>query len=241
MYEIVVNFASHSFRNHKNLHLSGENVCPDFLMENSKNIILMDKISYALGMSIAQSLLQSGVTELNVEDFGAAVKAGLSGQMPALDFEEAGKILDDFFKDIQSRQAAKAAELGEAMKKEGEAFLAGNAKKEGVVVLPSGLQYKVIKEGNDKMAGKTDTVRCHYEGRFINGQVFDSSYKRGVPAEFGVNQVIKGWTEALQLMGEGAEWELYIPYDLAYGEAGAHGSIPPYSALIFKVEVIKVL
>ena len=197
----------------------------------------MDKISYALGMSIAQSLLQSGVTELNVEDFGAAVKAGLSGQMPALDFEEAGKILDD----IQSRQAAKAAELGEAMKKEGEAFLAGNAKKEGVVVLPSGLQYKVIKEGNDKMAGKTDTVRCHYEGRFINGQIFDSSYKRGVPAEFGVNQVIKGWTEALQLMGEGAEWELYIPYDLAYGEAGAHGSIPPYSALIFKVEVIKVL
>ena len=127
------------------------------------------------------------------------------------------------------------------MKKEGEAFLAGNAKKEGVVVLPSGLQYKVIKEGNDKMAGKTDTVRCHYEGRFINGQIFDSSYKRGVPAEFGVNQVIKGWTEALQLMGEGAEWELYIPYDLAYGEAGAHGSIPPYSALIFKVEVIKVL
>ena len=91
------------------------------------------------------------------------------------------------------------------------------------------------------MAGKTDTVRCHYEGRFINGQIFDSSYKRGVPAEFGVNQVIKGWTEALQLMGEGAEWELYIPYDLAYGEAGAHGSIPPYSALIFKVEVIKVL
>ena len=201
----------------------------------------MDKISYALGMSIAQSLLQSGVTELNVEDFGAAVKAGISGQMPALDFEEAGQILDDFFKDIQSKQAAKAAELGEAMKKEGEAFLAGNAKKEGVVVLPSGLQYKVIKEGNDKMAGKTDTVRCHYEGRFINGQIFDSSYKRGVPAEFGVNQVIKGWTEALQLMGEGAEWELYIPYDLAYGEAGAHGSIPPYSALIFKVEVIKVL
>ena len=208
----------------------------------------MDKISYALGMSIAQSLLQSGVTELNVEDFGAAVKAGLSGQMPALDFEEAGKILDDFFKDIQSKQAAKAAELGEAMKKEGEAFLAGNAKKEGVVVLPSGLQYKVIKEGNDKMAGKTDTVRCHYEGRFINGQVFDTNiadtakmYNRGVPAEFGVNQVIKGWTEALQLMGEGAEWELYIPYDLAYGEAGAHGSIPPYSALIFKVEVIKVL
>lgn len=201
----------------------------------------MDKLSYALGMSIASSLAQSGVTELNVEDFGAAIKASLAGEMPALDFEEAGQILDNFFKEMQEKQAAEAAKLGEAMKKEGEDFLAENAKKEGVVVLPSGLQYKVVKEGSDRMAGKTDTVRCHYEGRFINGQVFDSSYKRGVPAEFGVNQVIKGWTEALQLMGEGAEWELYIPYNLAYGEAGAHGSIPPYSALIFKVEVIKVL
>lgn len=201
----------------------------------------MDKISYALGMSIAQSLLQSGVTELNVEDFGAAVKAGISGQKPALDFEEAGKILDSYFQDLQAKQAEQTARMGEAMKKEGEAFLAENAGKEGVTVLPSGLQYKVIREGNDRMAGKTDTVRCHYEGRFINGTVFDSSYKRGVPAEFGVNQVIKGWTEALQLMGEGAEWELYIPYNLAYGEAGAHGSIPPYSALIFKVEVLKVL
>lgn len=201
----------------------------------------MDKLSYALGMSIASSLAQSGVTELNVEDFGAAIKASLAGEMPALDFEEAGQILDKFFKEMQEKQAAEAAKLGEAMKKEGEDFLAENAKKEGVVVLPSGLQYKVVKEGSDRMAGKTDTVRCHYEGRFINGQVFDSSYKRGVPAEFGVNQVIKGWTEALQLMGEGAEWELYIPYNLAYGEAGAHGSIPPYSALIFKVEVIKVL
>lgn len=201
----------------------------------------MDKLSYALGMSIASSLAQSGVTELNVEDFGAAIKASLAGEMPALDFEEAGQILDNFFKEMQEKQAAEAAKLGETMKKEGEDFLAENAKKEGVVVLPSGLQYKVVKEGSDRMAGKTDTVRCHYEGRFINGQVFDSSYKRGVPAEFGVNQVIKGWTEALQLMGEGAEWELYIPYNLAYGEAGAHGSIPPYSALIFKVEVIKVL
>lgn len=192
-------------------------------------------------MSIAQSLLQSGITELNVEDFGAAVKAGISGQKPALDFEEAGKILDSYFQDLQAKQAEQTARMGEAMKKEGEAFLAENAGKEGVTVLPSGLQYKVIREGNDRMAGKTDTVRCHYEGRFINGTVFDSSYKRGVPAEFGVNQVIKGWTEALQLMGEGAEWELYIPYNLAYGEAGAHGSIPPYSALIFKVEVLKVL
>jgi len=201
----------------------------------------MDKVSYALGMSIAQSLAQSGVRTLNVDDFAAAIKASLAGEAPALPFDEAGKVLDEYFGELQAERAAEEAEIGEAMKKEGEEFLAQNAKAEGVVVLPSGLQYKVIKEGNDRFASATDTVRCHYEGRFINGQIFDSSYKRGVPAEFGVNQVIKGWTEALQLMGEGAEWELYIPYNLAYGETGAQGAIPPYAALVFKVEVIKVL
>lgn len=201
----------------------------------------MDKISYALGMSIAQSLAQSGVTELTVEDFAAAVKTSLDGGKPALSFDEAGSILDEYFQNLQEKQAEEAARLGAQYKKEGEDFLAENAKKEGVVVLPSGLQYKVLKEGSDRMATRTSKVRCHYEGRFINGQVFDSSYKRGVPAEFGVTQVIKGWTEALQLMGEGARWELYIPYDLAYGEGGAHGSIPPYSCLVFTVEVIKVL
>ena len=199
----------------------------------------MDKISYALGMSIAQSLLQSGVTELNVEDFGAAVKAGLSGQMPALDFEEAGKILDDFFKDIQSKQAAKAAELGEAMKKEGEAFLAGNAKKEGVVVLPSGLQYKVIKEGNGAIPADSSLVQVHYEGKLLDGTVFDSSYKRGQPVDFRANQVIKGWTEALCHMPVGSVWEVYIPQQLAYGERQS-GQIKPFSALIFKIELISI-
>lgn len=201
----------------------------------------MDKLSYALGMSIAHNMTQSGVKDLVVEDFAAAVKACISGEKPALEYEEAGEILNKYFTEMESERAAAEAEIAEAMKKDGEEFLAANAKQEGVKVLPSGLQYKVIKEGNGKTAGATDTVRCHYEGKFTNGQIFDSSYKRGEPAEFGVNQVIAGWTEALQLMPEGSEWELYIPYNLAYGENGAGGAIPPYAALIFKVEVLAVL
>lgn len=201
----------------------------------------MDKLSYALGMSIAHNMTQSGVKDLVVEDFAAAVKACISGEKPALEYEEAGEILNKYFTEMESERAAAEAEIAEAMKKDGEEFLAANAKQEGVKVLPSGLQYKVIKEGNGKVAGAADTVRCHYEGKFTNGQIFDSSYKRGEPAEFGVNQVIAGWTEALQLMPEGSEWELYIPYDLAYGENGAGGAIPPYAALIFKVEVLAVL
>lgn len=201
----------------------------------------MDKISYALGMSIAHNMSQSGVKNLVVEDFAAAVKACISGEEPALSYEEAGEVLNKFFTEMEAERAAEQAEIAEVMKKDGEEFLAENAKKEGIVVLPSGLQYKVIKEGEGKKPGATDSVSCNYEGKFTNGQIFDSSYKRGVPAEFGVNQVIPGWTEALQLMSEGSEWELYIPYNLAYGETGAPGAIPPYSALIFKVELIKVL
>ena len=201
----------------------------------------MDKISYALGMSIAHNMMHSGVRDVNIDDFAAGVKATLLGETPAVPFEEAGKILDEYFTELEAAKAAEEAEIGEAMKKDGEAFLAENAKKAGVITLASGLQYKILKAGNGRKPDKTDRVRCHYEGTFTNGMVFDSSYKRGEPAVFGVNQVIAGWTEALQLMGEGSEWELYIPFNLAYGEAGAHGAIPPYAALIFKVELIEVL
>ena len=201
----------------------------------------MDKVSYALGMSIAHNMMHSGVKDVNLDDFAAGVKATLQGETPAVSFEEAGKILDAYFTELEAAKAAEQAEIGEAMKKDGEAFLAENAKKPGVISLASGLQYKILKAGNGRKPGRTDQVRCHYEGTFTNGMVFDSSYKRGEPAVFGVNQVIAGWTEALQLMGEGSEWELYIPYNLAYGEAGAHGAIPPYAALIFKVELIAVL
>lgn len=201
----------------------------------------MDKNSYALGMSIAHNMIQSGVKEISFEDFTAGLKATLKGEEPAISYEDAGKLLDKYFSQLEEAQAASRAEIGEAMKKEGAEFLLENAKKEGVTVLASGLQYKVLKNGNGKKPGKTSQVKCHYEGTFIDGKVFDSSYRRGEPAVFGVNQVIAGWTEALQLMSEGSEWQLFIPYNLAYGEAGAGGSIPPYAALVFKVELIEVL
>ena len=201
----------------------------------------MDKNSYALGMSIAHNMLQSGVKEVAFEDFVAGLKATLTRQEPAISYQEAGDILDKYFQQLQEKQAAEQAEVAEVMKKDGVNFLAENAKKEGVKVLPSGLQYKVIKEGNGKKPKLTDKVKCHYEGTFVDGEKFDSSYDRKQPAVFGVNQVIPGWTEALQLMSEGSEWMLYIPYNLGYGEAGARGAIPPYAALIFKVELIEVL
>lgn len=201
----------------------------------------MDKNSYALGMSIAHNMLQSGVKEISFDDFVAGLKAALTGQEPAISYQEAGELLDKYFQQLQEKQAAEQAEIAEAMKKEGVEFLAANAKKEGVTVLPSGLQYKVIKAGNGRKPGKSDQVKCHYEGTFVNGEKFDSSYDRKQPAVFGVNQVIAGWTEALQLMSEGSEWQLFIPYNLAYGEAGAPGSIPPYATLVFKVELIEVL
>ena len=201
----------------------------------------MDKNSYALGMSIAHNMLQSGVKEIAFDDFAAGLKAALTGMEPALSYEEAGKILDEYFSRLQEKQAAEQAEVAVAMKAEGEAFLKANALKEGVKVLPSGLQYKILKDGTGRRPGPADKVKCHYEGTFVSGEKFDSSYDRNQPAVFGVNQVIAGWTEALQLMSEGSEWELYIPYNLGYGEAGAQGAIPPYAALIFKVSLIEVL
>ena len=199
----------------------------------------MDKNSYALGMSIAHNMLQSGVKEVAFDDFVAGLKATLTRQEPAISYKEAGDILDKYFQELQEKQAAEQAEISEVMKREGEEFLAANAKKEGVIVLPSGLQYKVIKEGEGRMPELTDKVKCHYEGTFVDGEKFDSSYDRKQPAVFGVNQVIPGWTEALQLMSEGSVWELYIPYELAYGERNT-GSIKPYSALIFTVELVGI-
>lgn len=201
----------------------------------------MDKVSYCLGLSVAHNMIQSGVKKIQIEDFVKGFSAAIKGEKPEIEIDKAGDILNDFFANLEAENAAEKAEIGDAMKKDGENFLAENAKKEGVVTLKSGLQYKVLKEGKGKKAGPSSKVKCNYEGKFTNGQVFDSSYKRGEPAVFGVNQVIKGWTEALQLMAEGSEWELYIPYNLAYGEAGAHGAIPPYAALVFKVELIEVL
>ena len=194
----------------------------------------MDKFSYGLGMGIGQNLLSMGVSDINVDDFVAALNAVLKGEKPELTHAEAQKVVNDQFQKLSEQAYAK-------MKEEGEAFLAANSKKEGVVTLPSGLQYEVLVEGNGKQPTAADRVQCHYEGTLIDGTLFDSSVKRGAPAVFGVTQVIPGWVEALQLMKEGAKWRLYIPYQMAYGEHGAGEMIPPYSALIFEVELIKVL
>ena len=194
----------------------------------------MDKFSYGLGMGIGQNLLSMGVKNLNVEDFVKALNDVLSGAKTEISHSEAQSVVNDHFRQL-------AEEAYAQNKAAGEAFLAGNAKKEGVTVLPSGLQYEVLVAGNGKKPSATDRVQCHYEGTLIDGTVFDSSIKRGEPAVFGVNQVIKGWVEALQLMEEGAKWRLYIPYDMAYGEHGAGEMIPPYSALVFDVELIKVI
>lgn len=194
----------------------------------------MDKFSYGLGMGIGQNLLSMGVKDMNVDDFVKALKDVLTGAKTDMSHSEAQAVVNEHFRKL-------AEEAYAQNKASGEAFLANNAKKEGVTVLPSGLQYEVISAGNGKKPSATDRVQCHYEGTLIDGTVFDSSIKRGEPAVFGVNQVIKGWVEALQLMQEGAKWRLYIPYDMAYGEHGAGEMIPPYSALIFDVELIKVL
>ena len=194
----------------------------------------MDKFSYGLGMGIGQNLLSMGVQNMNIDDFVKALKDVLTGAKTEMSHSEAQAVVNDHFRKL-------AEEAYAQNKATGEAFLAENAKKEGVTVLPSGLQYEVIAAGNGKKPSATDRVQCHYEGTLIDGTIFDSSIKRGEPAVFGVNQVIKGWVEALQLMQEGAKWRLYIPYDMAYGEHGAGEMIPPYSALIFDVELIKVL
>lgn len=192
----------------------------------------MDKVSYALGMSIGHQLQQMNATDLNIDDFAQAITDVFNGDAKLSD-AEAQAAVQDFF-------SRKAEEQAKAAKAEGENFLAENAKKEGVKTLPSGLQYKVLREGYGRKPSATDKVECHYEGTLINGEVFDSSYRRGETATFGLNQVIKGWTEGLQLMQEGAKYRFFIPYNLAYGEHGAGQSIPPYAALIFDVELIKV-
>ena len=201
----------------------------------------MDKNSYALGMSIAHNMMQSGIKSIEFDDFAAGVKAVLTGSQPAVSFQEAGQLLDKYFAEIEAEQKAEVEALSAAMREEGEVFLKMNAEKEGIVTLPSGLQYKVLTEGAGKKPSATSQVKCHYEGTLLNGVKFDSSYDRNEPAVFGLNQVIKGWTEGVQLMSEGAKYEFYIPYDLAYGAHGAPGAIPPYATLKFVVELLEVL
>lgn len=201
----------------------------------------MDKVSYALGLGIGRQLAQMGASELNIDDFAAAIKDVIAGNELKVSNREAQTIVQDYFRKQEEKLNAERAEKGKVAKAEGEKYLAENAKKEGVVTLSSGLQYMVLKEGNGKKPKATDQVKCHYEGFLIDGTVFDSSIQRGEPAVFPLNQVIAGWTEGLQLMQEGAKYRFFIPYILGYGEGGAGASIPPYAALIFDVELLEVL
>ncbi len=199
----------------------------------------MDKVSYALGLGIGSQLKDMGAENLNIDDFAQAIKDALADNKQLKD-DEAQVIVQQFFMEQEQKQRAAAAERFQENKTAGEKYLADNAAKENVHVTASGLQYEVLKEGNGKKPSATDTVVCHYEGTLIDGKMFDSSIKRGEPATFPLNQVIAGWTEGLQLMQEGAKYRFFIPYELGYGERGAGASIPPFSALVFDVELIEV-
>ena len=201
----------------------------------------MDKLSYALGMEIAQNLKKAGVESLEYKDFVAGVTAIFENTEKAMTVEEGEKLMGEFFAKKQKEEEMRIQLQAAIAQKEGEEFLRANKTKEGVKVTMTGLQYKVVTEGEGENPTSHDRVKCHYEGRFVSGELFDSSYKRGEPAVFGVDQVIPGWVEALQLMKPGAKYELYIPGDLAYGPRGIPGRIPGNSVLIFTVELLEIL
>lgn len=193
-----------------------------------------DKLSYCLGLSIASNLLSSGITKLNSEAFVDALETAFNGKQPEISPEEANKVLQEFFEAKQKEQSEKAVEGGNE-------FLKANKTKDGVVALESGLQYRIITEGNGETPKGTDSVKCHYHGTLIDGTVFDSSVQRGEPAVFPVNGVIAGWIEALQLMPMGSKWELFVPSELAYGAQGAGNLIGPHTTLIFEVELLEIV
>ena len=201
----------------------------------------MDKLSYALGMGIGQQLAQMGARDLNVTDFAQSIRDILDGVEPKISHREAQQIVQQYFAQQEEKLNKERLEQGKVHKEAGEKYLAENGKKENVVTLPSGLQYQVLREGNGKKPKATDSVKCHYEGFLIDGTVFDSSVQRGEPAVFGLQQVIAGWTEGLQLMQEGAKYRFFIPYRLAYGEGGAGQMIPPFATLIVDVELIEIV
>ena len=198
-----------------------------------------EKFSYALGMNLGKSLhSQSVPVEPNI--LARGLRDTLAGGKTALTDDEARAALTAVQNEVNKKQQAKMQEMGEANKKEGEAFLAANKSKQGVVALPSGLQYKILQPGTGAKPTATDSVVCNYRGTLIDGKEFDSSGKHGGPATFPVTGVIKGWTEALQLMPVGSKWQLFVPSDLAYGDRGGGGDIGPGATLIFEVELVSI-
>jgi FKBP-type peptidyl-prolyl cis-trans isomerase FklB len=207
-----------------------------------ENLVLKDqkdKVSYSIGMNIGNNLKKQSI-DVNPDVLAQGIKDALSGSKALMTEQEVNETMMSFQKEMAAKQIERLKELGEKNKKEGEAFLAGNKKKGGVTTLPSGLQYKVIKEGTGETPELTDTVTVNYRGTLIDGTEFDSSYRRAQPATFPVNAIIAGWTEALQLMKVGSKWQLFIPSDLAYGERGAGRDIGPNATLIFDVELISI-
>lgn len=200
----------------------------------------LDKLSYALGLSMGNNFRASGINELNIQDFADGVDAVLNGAAPKMSYDEAKEVIRVHFTELEKKQQEEAAKLAEINKKAGDEFLAKNGLRAEVETLPSGLQYEVVQAGSGRKPTRDDQVEVHYTGKLLDGSVFDSSEERGVPATFGVTQVIPGWVEALQLMNEGAYWRLYIPAKLAYGPQGA-GPIQPNSTLIFDVKLLKVI
>lgn len=201
----------------------------------------MDKLSYALGMSMGHNFMGSGIKKLNVQDFANGVAAVYEGKKPEMTYEQAKQTVQEFFMQLEKEMQEANQKAAKQNREIGEAFLSENAKREGVKTTASGLQYEVLESGNGAQPTANDRVEVHYTGKLIDGTVFDSSVERGVPATFGVTQVIPGWVEALQLMHEGDQWRLYIPSDLAYGPNGAGGLIGPDTTLIFDVQLLRVI
>lgn len=193
----------------------------------------MNELSYSLGVSVAYNLKEQGFKLDSVEDFSKALKDVIEGSELAIPQEKVGEIVNSYFKELQDRKSAE-------QQGEGDKFLAENAKKDGVITLESGLQYQVMTEGKGEKPTSEDKVTTHYHGTLLNGTVFDSSVQRGQPASFPVSGVIKGWTEALQLMAVGSKWKLFIPSELAYGAQGAGQAIAPHTSLIFEVELLSI-
>jgi FKBP-type peptidyl-prolyl cis-trans isomerase FklB len=198
-----------------------------------------EKVSYAIGMNIGANLHRQSI-EVDPNIVRQGLEDAMTGGKTLLSEDEARTALGELQNDMRKKQQEKMRQLGEANKKEGEAFLTANKAKDGVVTLPSGLQYKVLTSGTGPKPAASDSVVCNYRGTLIDGKEFDSSYKRGQPATFPVGGVIKGWTEALQLMPVGSKWQLFIPSDLAYGERGQGGDIGPNATLIFEVELLSI-
>lgn len=203
----------------------------------NKNVALnteLDSVSYSIGVNFGTNLKRSNITEINEKAIIAGMYDVLEEDSVKIDIQQTGQIINNYIKGIQEK-------VGEENLAKGEKFLSDNAKKEGVVITESGLQYKIINEGTGDKPLATDQVKVHYKGTTIDGKEFDSSFKRNQPATFAANRVIKGWTEALQLMPVGSKWELYIPAELAYGQRGAGADIGPNETLIFEVELLEIV